>query len=86
MDEGGIFVVRSVNMKLLKPARLDDEVIIDSSLIKLGKVSFDFLQKAYKDNVLLCEAQIKCGCVDSSLFSPYLLPNNLYTQMEESKN
>ena len=42
MNEGLIFVVRNVEMKLLKPAKLDDELSINTSLIKLGKVSFDF--------------------------------------------
>ena len=42
MQEKIIFVVRAVEMKLIKPARLDDTVIIKSKLVKLGKVSFDF--------------------------------------------
>lgn len=86
MDEGAVFVVRDVNMKLMKPARLDDEIVINSSLTKLGKVSFDFIQKAYKDGTLLCEAIIRCGCVDSISFSPYPLPSNLYNQIKKSKN
>ena len=51
MKEGLIFVVRNVEMKLLKPARLDDELSITTSLVKLGKVSFDFNQDIYNKEV-----------------------------------
>ena len=46
MQENIIFVVRGLELNLLKPARLDDKLIIKTSLIKLGKVSFDFEQVA----------------------------------------
>ena len=41
MKEGIIFVVRNLELKLLKPARLDDEILISTRLDKLGKVSFN---------------------------------------------
>ena len=49
MKEGIIFVVRGLELTLHKPARLDDQLLINTELDKLGKVSFNFIQKAYKD-------------------------------------
>ena len=74
MQEGIIFVVRGVEMKLQKPARLDDVLVIKSQLIKLGKVSFDFLQEAYKEEELITQAKIQCGSLDTENFKPSALP------------
>ena len=47
MEKGGIFVVRKLEMKFKKPAILDNEIMIETKLLRLGHVSFDFLQKIY---------------------------------------
>ena len=53
MKEGVIFIVRSLDLKLFKPAKLDDQVRVKTELIKLGKVSFDFKQTAYIEDLSL---------------------------------
>ena len=83
MQEGIIFVVRGVEMKLQKPARLDDVLVIKSQLIKLGKVSFDFLQKAYLEKELITQAKIQCGSLDVKSFKPSALPEYLQLSMKK---
>ena len=83
MKEGIIFVVRGVEMKLQKPARLDDVLVIKSQLIKLGKVSFDFLQEAYKEEELITQAKIQCGSLDTENFKPSVLPEYLQSGMKK---
>jgi acyl-CoA thioester hydrolase len=83
MQERIIFVVRSVEMRLIKPARLDDTVVIKSKLLKLGKVSFDFLQEAYVENNLITQAKIQCGSLNSVTFKPSPLPEYLHTGMKK---
>ena len=83
MEEGVIFVVRSLEMKLIKPAKLDDEVRVRTDLIKLGKVSFDFKQTAYVGDSLISEAIIKCGSLNPTSFSPNKLPEYLHTGMKK---
>ena len=83
MQEGIIFVVRGVEMKLQKPARLDDVLVIKSQLIKLGKVSFDFLQEAYKEEELITQAKIQCGSLDTENFKPSVLPEYLQSGMKK---
>ena len=83
MQEGIIFVVRGVEMKLLKPARLDDVLVLKSQLIKLGKVSFDFLQEAYKEGELITQAKIQCGSLDTKNFQPSALPEYLQSGMKK---
>ena len=83
MKEGIIFVVRSLELKLLKPARLDDEILISTRLDKLGKVSFNFAQEAFLDDELISEAYIKCGSLDSHSFTPSSLPEYLHKGMKK---
>ena len=83
MKEGLIFVVRNVEMKLLKPARLDDELSITTSLVKLGKVSFDFNQDVFVGQTLVTQAIIQCGCVDYQKFTPSSLPEYLHKGMKK---
>ena len=83
MQEGMIFVVRRVDMILHGPARLDDNVIIKTELAKLGKVSFDFKQKAFVNSQLITEASIKCGSLDSKSFKPSALPEYLHSGMKK---
>ena len=83
MKEGLIFVVRNVEMKLLKPARLDDELSITTSLVKLGKVSFDFNQDVFVEENLVTQAKIQCGCLDYQKFIPSSLPEYLHKGMKK---
>lgn len=83
MGAGIIFVVRGVEMKLHKPARLDDNIIVRTQLVKLGKVSFDFKQTAFVEDITLAEANIKCGSLDPNTFKPSSLPEYLHKGMKK---
>ena len=80
MQEGIIFIVRSLELKLMKPAKLDDTIKVRTELSKLGKVSFDFKQT---NDSLITEANIKCGSLDSITFTPSVLPEYLYKGMKK---
>ena len=83
MGAGIIFVVRGVEMKLHKPARLDDNIIVRTQLVKLGKVSFDFKQTAFVQDITITEANIKCGSLDPNTFKPSSLPEYLHKGMKK---
>lgn len=83
MKEEIIFVVRGLEMKLYRPARLDDEITVRTKLEKLGKVSFDFKQTALVDNQTIAEAKIKCGSLNPNSFKPSALPEYLHKGMKK---
>ena len=73
-QEGAIFVVKSASIDYHAPARLDDELNLSLSIDRLGKASVQFVQQAWRDDVLLCRALVKVGCVDAATLRPRPVP------------
>lgn len=73
------FVLRSVKVDFLQPARLDQILYIVSEIETLRMASLVFDQKIYlekKEGALLCHAKIRLACIDSQ-FRPKGLPEKL---------
>ena len=79
--EGAAFVVRRATIDYRAPARLDDELTLTLDIAKLGNASVDFVQKAYRGDQLLAEAQVKVGCVDLAAVRPRSLPPDVAAKM-----
>ena len=64
-EEGYIFPVVRVEADFRSPARLDDLVRIDTTVVDVGKTSFTLLQRAVRlpDERVLVEAKITLVCV-----------------------
>jgi acyl-CoA thioester hydrolase len=75
--EGAAFVVKSASIDYHAPARLDDEITLTLSIEKLGRASIQFVQKAFKGDLLLVEASVKVGCVDIAGVRPRSLPDDV---------
>ncbi|SDC28961.1 tol-pal system-associated acyl-CoA thioesterase [Paraburkholderia lycopersici] len=74
-DETGVlFVVRSTALGYHSPARLDDTVMTVSRVGKLGRASIDFVQEAWRDDVLLATGTIRVACVDGQAMRPAPIP------------
>jgi len=72
--DGAIFVVRNANIDYHAPAKLDDELKLTLTIEKLGRASVQFLQQAWRGDVLLASASVKVGCVDAATLRPRPLP------------
>jgi len=87
MDKGIIFVVRKVIVQYLLPANLDELIKIESKLVGVKKVSFDFLQTIYNsDAEKICEAQVFCGSINIKSKKPMLVPEKLQINMVKELN
>ena len=87
MDKGIIFVVRKVIVQYLLPANLDELIKIESKLVGVKKVSFDFLQTIYNsDSEKICEAQVFCGSINIKSKKPMLVPEKLQINMVKELN
>ncbi|WP_276324478.1 tol-pal system-associated acyl-CoA thioesterase [Pseudidiomarina sediminum] len=59
------FVVRQVEMDLLRPARFNDELQVTVVVERLKRASVVFQQQVLgTDGTVLCQAQIKAACVN----------------------
>ena len=57
-DEGIVFVVRSVAVDYLAPARLDDLLDVRLAPEKIGRARFDLLQSASRNDTLLVTGRV----------------------------
>ena len=67
LDEYGVFIiVKSCNVEYLKPAKLEDQLEIKSSIISTSNTSFKMKQKAFRDQELITDCEIHLVLVDKS--------------------
>ena len=86
---GGIFVVTDARLRYLRPARLDDELIVTAQLQETGRASLTIVQQALLNNeqapnqlrALLSEGTIRIGWVDATSMRPARIPSTLLEQL-----
>ncbi len=77
LDEDGIFIiVKSCKVEYKKPAKLEDELEIKSSIISISSTSFKMNQKAFRGQELLTDCEIHLVIVDKN-GKPTKIPNKL---------
>lgn len=84
-EMGGMFVVTETQLKYLRPARLDDELIVTASLLEAGRASMIIKQQVLLKTdqsttlpaPLLCEGTVRAGWVNASSFQPMRLPASI---------
>jgi acyl-CoA thioester hydrolase len=78
---GGMFVVGQADVRYLKSARLDDELLVTTSLREAGRASMTILQQALlitpNRQTLLCEATIRAGWVIADTLKPGRIPEQI---------
>jgi acyl-CoA thioester hydrolase len=71
---GGMFVVAQTSVRYLRPARLDDELMVTASLQQSGRASMTIEQQVLLKDTLLCEGSIRIGWVDASRMQAARIP------------
>lgn len=61
--DGGAYAVSEMNLKYLRPARLDDDVVIETVCSELGAASCRMHQVARRGHEPLCEANLRVGFI-----------------------
>lgn len=62
----GAYAVSEINLRYLRPARLDDDVLIETRCTELKAASCRMHQKAFRGEELLAEAHLRVGFVSPS--------------------
>ena len=86
---GGMFVVTDARLRYLRPARLDDELIVTAQRQEGGRASLTIQQQALLNQerttgqspLLLSEGTIRIGWVDAATLRPARIPPSLLEQI-----
>ena len=82
LEEHGIFIiVKSCNVEYKKPAKLEDQLEIKSSIISMSNTSFKMKQRAFRDQELITDCEIHLVIVDRT-GKPSKIPNILKNKLE----
>lgn len=90
---GGMFVVTDARLRYLRPARLDDELIVTARLQECGRASLTIEQQALlkpeqmtpgSPPALLCEGSIRIGWVEAATLRPARIPGPLLERLSSS--
>jgi acyl-CoA thioester hydrolase len=76
---GGMFVVSETSVRYLRPARLDDELLVTARLQETGRASMEIHQQALlqPDGAVLAEGSIRIGWVEAATLRPARIPANI---------
>ena len=88
-QSGGMFVVTDARLRYLRPARLDDELIVTAERQDGGRASLTIHQQALLNQehttgqspLLLSEGTIRIGWVDAATLRPARIPPSLLEQI-----
>ncbi len=85
-DHNVIFVVRSVAIEYLQPARFNDALNVTVRMENLGSCTIDVFQTVERD-LRLVEARVRIVCVDNQAgFKPVRIPAFIRQQLESASS
>jgi acyl-CoA thioester hydrolase len=77
---GVVFMVRSLKLDYLRPARLDDLLSVSAQVKETGRTRVSLLQNVLRGDEVLVEAEIHLVCVTVDGFKPVGVPDVLRNQ------
>ena len=86
-DLGCIFVVSDVQIKYLRSARLDDQLLVTAHLSELGRSSFTIQQEAQLVSAgaaptVLCTGSVRVGWIHGQTSKPARIPPELQQALQ----
>ena len=83
---GVVFVVAEAKAKYRKPARLDDELVVRSTVTACGRTSFEFHQEILRGDEVLTVGDVRCGTLDAHTFRPVAMPEPISEELKKLLN
>lgn len=83
-----IFVVRSVQIEYLQPARFNDALTASVRVDKIGKTSLSIEQFIRRDSEesILCSGIIRIVCVNAGTFKPVAIPMPIMQKLQNGES
>ena len=79
---GCMFVVQDTHVRYLRPARLDDWLLVTVDVRERGRASLRISQQAWCGDTLLAEGDIRIGCVERATMKPHRIPSPIFEAIE----
>jgi len=70
-----LMAVREMRLDFLKPARLDDVLQANVSLVERRQASFTLAQELFRGDECLLRADVRIACLTASNFRPRAMPS-----------
>jgi acyl-CoA thioester hydrolase len=74
------FAVTSVVVDYLRPAVLNDEIIVTAELLRLTGATISFKQTVMRGDLKLIDASTRVACLDSGTLKPRAIPKDLFVE------
>ncbi|GAB4266276.1 MAG: tol-pal system-associated acyl-CoA thioesterase [Methylomicrobium sp.] len=85
VDDGVLFVVRSVQVDYLMPARFNDQINVSSLVTSAKKASLIFEQQITRGDDVLCTGWVRIACLDVQTMRPKAIPDFLLEQLQNER-
>ena len=79
-ERGLQFAVVNVHVDFLRPAVLDDEVVVTAELERLSGATISFKQSVRRGDLHLIDASTRVACLDSGTLKPRAIPKDLFVE------
>lgn len=77
-NESVIFVVRSVQVDYLSPARFNEQLLVSAKVSLAKKASLVFEQVVIRGDDVLCKGSVRIACLDAQTMRPKAIPEILF--------
>jgi acyl-CoA thioester hydrolase len=74
------FAIIGVTVDFLRPAVLDDEILVTAELVRLSGATITFKQAIYRKELQLIDAGARVACLDSGTLRPRAIPKDLFLE------
>ncbi len=81
VELGVLFVVRSVGVDYLKPARFNDQLDVSAGIVEVKKTSLTFEQAVTRNLDILCTGSVRIACIDVRTMKPQPIPVAIMEQL-----
>lgn len=85
MEQNFAFVVRDMELKFKRGAKLDDALIVRTYIERVKSASLVFVQQLEdEDHQLYCQARVSIAAINAEKKKPQIIPQAIVTEMKRA--
>jgi acyl-CoA thioester hydrolase len=79
------FAVVNVTVNFLRPAVLNDEILVTAELLRFGGATISFKQTIMRGDVQLIDGSTRVACLDSGTLKARAIPKDLFMEWRNAE-